>query len=49
MHFIYKITNVVNGKIYIGSSHDDYRGIEKRWQDHIKNSKYENGYSYNYP
>ena len=49
MHFIYKITNIINGKIYIGSSHDGYRGIEKRWQDHIKNSKYENGYSYNYP
>lgn len=49
MHFIYKITNTVNGKIYIGSSHDGYRGIEKRWKDHIKNSKYENGYSYNYP
>lgn len=49
MHFIYKITNTVNGKIYIGSSHNGYRGIEKRWKDHIKNSKYENGYSYNYP
>lgn len=49
MHFIYKITNLVNGKIYIGSSHNGYRGFEKRWKDHIKNSKYENGYSYNYP
>lgn len=33
---IYKITNLVNGKIYIGQSQDIYR----RWQEHKKNFKY---------
>lgn len=32
---IYKITNKLNGKIYIGKSID----IEKRWKEHIRHSK----------
>lgn len=32
---IYKITNTINGKVYIGQSID----IEKRWKDHIKDYK----------
>jgi group I intron endonuclease len=31
---IYKITNKINGKVYIGQSID----IEKRWKDHIYNT-----------
>lgn len=34
---IYKITNKVNGKIYIGQSVD----IEGRWKGHMYNSGYE--------
>lgn len=42
-HFIYKITNMANGKIYIGkTSH-----IEKRWLDHIKKSKTLDWHLYN--
>ena len=33
---IYKITNLINGKIYIGKSTD----IDRRWKEHIRNSKY---------
>lgn len=42
---IYKITNKVNGKIYIGQSID----ILKRWYDHKYKSFYENDVSYNSP
>lgn len=31
MHFIYKITNITNNKIYIGQSID----VKKRWNDHV--------------
>ena len=47
MHFIYKITNLINGKIYIGSSYEG-RSLD-RWQEHQIKSKYEKGYAYNYP
>lgn len=33
---IYKIENIKNGKIYVGSSKD----IEKRWKEHIHKLKY---------
>ena len=42
---IYKITNKVNDKAYIGQSVD----IEKRWKRHINDSKNPNKHSYNYP
>ena len=48
MYFIYLINNLVNGKVYIGSSTES-RGIYQRWKEHVKNSKYKEGYSYNYP
>ena len=32
---IYKITNLINGKIYIGKTLDT---IEKRWKDHKSDS-----------
>lgn len=38
MAFIYKITNDVNGKVYIGKT---LRSVEKRWKEHIKGSKRE--------
>lgn len=41
---IYKITNLINGKIYIGQSRD----ILARWQEHISKANYQN-ISYNYP
>lgn len=41
---IYKITNLTNGKIYIGQSRD----ILARWQEHISKANYQN-VSYNYP
>ena len=42
---IYKITNLANGKIYIGQSVD----INKRWNDHIRNGFKEGTDEYNYP
>lgn len=38
MAFIYKITNKINGKVYIGKTE---RTIEIRWKEHQKNAKYE--------
>ena len=42
---IYKITNQVNGKVYIGQSID----IEKRWEDHCLKTFRQNSEEYNYP
>lgn len=36
MPYIYKITNIINGKIYVGKT---TQTIEKRFEDHIKASK----------
>lgn len=36
MFYIYKITNKINGKIYIGLTTET---VEKRWKNHIKASK----------
>ena len=33
---VYKITNLVNGKVYIGAS----KRIEDRWRDHKKRINY---------
>lgn len=38
MAFIYKITNDVNEKVYIGKT---LRSVEKRWKEHIRDSKRE--------
>lgn len=38
MPYIYKITNKINGKIYIGKTMGT---IEKRWKEHLKDSKRE--------
>lgn len=38
MGFIYKITNQVNGKVYIGQT---TRTVCVRWQEHIRNSRME--------
>ena len=38
MYFIYKITNQINQKSYIGSSTSE-RGLDKRLQEHIKAAK----------
>ena len=48
MFFIYKITNLINQKIYIGSSSID-RGYDTRWEEHKKASKLEKHPCYNYP
>ena len=37
MFFIYKITNNINNKIYIGSS-STHRGYYTRWEEHKKAS-----------
>lgn len=42
---IYKIVNMVNGKVYIGQSID----IEKRWAKHRRNAFNPNDKGYNYP
>ena len=42
---IYKITNLINNKIYIGQS----RNIEKRWKDHTSTAFNEFDHAYNYP
>ena len=42
---IYKITNIINQKIYIGQSID----IEKRWGEHKRNAFNPKTHTYNYP
>lgn len=37
--FIYKITNLVNGKIYIGKSQNNLKCGSTRWQIHLKIAK----------
>ena len=37
MGFIYKITNKINGKMYIGKT--EYDNPIKRWKRHIEDSK----------
>lgn len=36
MAFIYKITNTINSKIYIGKTE---RTVKERWQEHLRHSK----------
>ena len=38
MAYIYKITNLINGKLYIGKTSNS---IEERWQEHISDSQRE--------
>ena len=45
MGFIYKITNNINNKIYIGKTNRD---INVRFQEHIDSSNSINSPSYNY-
>lgn len=45
MFTVYKITNKINGKCYIGSS----IRVEQRWKEHINCSKNKNNNKYNYP
>jgi group I intron endonuclease len=42
---IYKITNMVNRKVYIGQS----TNIKRRWKDHKKDAFWENNPEYEYP
>lgn len=42
---IYKITNIINGKSYIGQSTD----IHRRWRNEITDSKCISSHSYDYP
>lgn len=43
MSYIYKITNDINDKIYIGQTKFS---IEKRWEEHIHHSKYNKNKNY---
>lgn len=45
MFTVYKITNLINNKCYIGSSIN----VEKRWQQHKNCSQNPNSIQYNYP
>ena len=45
MKTVYKITNKINNKIYIGSS----TRVNKRWRDHINAAFNENDSQYDYP
>ena len=42
---IYKITNLINNKVYIGQSTD----IKRRWKDHRKEAFWRNSSEYEYP
>lgn len=42
MGFIYKVTNTINGNVYIGQTK---RSVEKRWQEHIE-SKYKYDFAF---
>lgn len=44
MGYIYKITNKINGKVYIGQTSES---IEQRWKEHQNASKYEKYKDYN--
>ena len=35
MSYIYKITNTINDKIYVGKTHNS---LEKRWKEHLRDS-----------
>ena len=48
MYFVYKITNLINGKIYIGSSTESL-GYESRWNQHKRVSTNQNLPAYKYP
>lgn len=48
MYFIYKITNTLNNKCYIGSS-TTKRGYNTRWLEHQKAARLPSNESYNYP
>ena len=48
MHFIYKITNLINGKVYIGSSCSS-RGEQSRWLEHKSHSRNPNSSKHKYP
>lgn len=45
MYAVYKITNLINNKCYIGSS----IRVEKRWQQHRNVAFNINSSQYNYP
>lgn len=45
MKTVYKITNKINNKVYIGSS----TKVNKRWRDHINTAFNKNNSQYNYP
>ena len=45
MFTVYKITNKINQKCYIGSS----IRVNKRWQQHINDANNPNNEKYNYP
>lgn len=41
--FIYKVTNIQNGKVYIGQT---TRSIEERWKEHTRNAFHDDNYEY---
>ena len=45
MYQVYKITNIINNMVYIGSSIE----VERRWRQHKQASINENDHHYNYP
>lgn len=48
MYFIYKIENLKNHKIYIGSSNQD-RGFYTRWYEHQQNARLKSRINHYYP